>query len=106
MSSVLENGGGRDPPKTKPIYSNKDEAVLRRLDMENHKQKELEGVLVKSLNASRRDVMVQSLALAVIDVFLRNGLPETLEAVMQGFSSFIKVDDNRGVSPSSFLATA
>lgn len=55
-------------------------------------------MIVRSLNSNRREVMVQSLALAIIDSFLRNGMSGTLGAVIQGFSAFIKVDDNQSVS--------
>lgn len=52
--------------------------------------------MVKSLNSSRREVMVQSLALATIDAFLRHGLNEMLDGVLKGFTHFIKLDNSKG----------
>ena len=34
------------------------ESVLQKVDYKHHKQKELENVIVRSLNSNRRDVMV------------------------------------------------
>ena len=81
-----------------------DETLIKQLDLKNHKAEQIQQMLVNCINNNRGGGLVQSLILAIVDVFLRKGVTQTLISIMQGFTSLTNTSDDKTVRYAQILS--